>query len=138
MSSSFFLLEAILKSWLFVSLTLVNCYSFITVGRHPFTRKGASVDILCPSLMVTALALVVEPSARGKTPVHRELIPLGVLHVQHLWKSSGLISGRLCLSSTVHGANVQSFGTCTNSCSSTSSSSYIFSTTTSHCIYYCV
>ena len=40
------------------------------------------------------LAFAVELSARGKTRVHRELIPHSVLFVQHLQRSSGLISER--------------------------------------------
>ena len=44
--------------------------------------------------MVIALALAVELSVRGKTPVHRKLIPRSALLVQHLQRSSGLISGR--------------------------------------------
>ena len=52
------------------------------------------MDILCPRLKVTALVLAVELSARGKTPVHGELIPCIALLVQHLQRSSELISGR--------------------------------------------
>ena len=44
--------------------------------------------------MVIALALSVELSARGKTPVYGELIPRSVLLVQHLQWSSVLISER--------------------------------------------
>ena len=44
--------------------------------------------------MVIALALAVELSVRGKTPVYRELIPRSALLVQHLQRNSGLISRR--------------------------------------------
>ena len=46
-------------------------------------RNGASVDILCPSLMLMAPALVVEPSARDKIRVLTELIPCSVQRVLH-------------------------------------------------------
>ena len=66
----------------------------VTWVRHLLTRNGASVDILCPSLMVIVPVLVVEPSARDRIPVHKELIPRSVLLVQHLQRSSGLVSER--------------------------------------------
>ena len=69
----------------------MNCYSYITVGRQlncvcnmvktpPYQKR---VDILCPSLILMAPALAVEPSARDWIPVHKELTPRSVQRVLH-------------------------------------------------------
>ena len=72
-----------------MTLTLVNCYSYITVGRQLTCDKivlkqfidhfgNHGVDILCPSLIVMAPALAVEPSAMNMIPVPKELTPRSV------------------------------------------------------------